>query len=247
MKKYFFLILILFKISSAKSQHTLLLPDSTVSFGKHSIIDSNKAELAVETLHGLESKISFYTNYAFPSTNRVRINAGSISGYGYGFPVNRKSGILYNAERHEIRAKSLHSNNTFSSIDVNGYYGNITFHANNGLGVSSFQSFVRLGEDIDVPAIKLKKITSGCTTSANSGYPSGEVTVAHNLAAAKIIGAEVLVEYSPNYFVKAGNDLFGYQFDITIAPNGILIRNVAGTASAEIRSKPCKILLTYEL
>ncbi len=104
--------------------------------------------------------------------------------------------------------------------------------------------FTKLGSD--APAIKIKKLTSGCTTSANSGYPNGEITVTHGVTPAKILKVEALVEYNTNYWVKDGNDLFGYQFDVYVTNSTISLRNFSGSASSEIRSKPCKILITYE-
>lgn len=104
--------------------------------------------------------------------------------------------------------------------------------------------FTKLGSD--APAIKLKKLTSGCTTSANSGFPSGEISLTHGITPSKILKVEALVEYATNFWVKDGNDLFGYEFDVYVTNTTISLRNLSGSASSEIRSKPCKILITYE-
>lgn len=104
--------------------------------------------------------------------------------------------------------------------------------------------FTKLGSD--APAIKIKKLTSGCTTSTNSGFPSGEISVTHGITPSKILKVEALVEYATNFWVKDGNDLFGYEFDVYVTNTSISLRNLSGTASSEIRSKPCKVLITYE-
>lgn len=104
--------------------------------------------------------------------------------------------------------------------------------------------FTKLGSD--APAIKMLKLTQGCTTSASSGFPSGEISISHGLTPSKILKVEAWVEYNTNFFVKDGNSQFGYQFDCYITNTTISLRNLAGSASSEIRTKPCKILLTYE-
>lgn len=104
--------------------------------------------------------------------------------------------------------------------------------------------FTKLGSD--APAIKLKKLTTGCTTSANSGFPSGEISLTHGITPSKILKVEALVEYTTNFWVKDGNDLFGYEFDVYVTNTTISLRNLSGSASSEIRSKPCKVLITYE-
>lgn len=104
--------------------------------------------------------------------------------------------------------------------------------------------FTKLGSD--APAIKLKKLTTGCTTSANSGFPSGEISLTHGITPSKILKVEALVEYATNFWVKDSNDLFGYEFDVYVTNTTISLRNLSGSASSEIRSKPCKILITYE-
>ncbi len=117
-----------------------------------------------------------------------------------------------------------------------------------GLGTPSAKlevnGFTKLGSD--APAIKIKKLTSGCTTSANSGFPSGEISLTHGITPSKILKVEALVEYATNFWVKDGNDLFGYEFDVYVTNTTISLRNLSGSASSEIRSKPCKILITYE-
>lgn len=122
----------------------------------------------------------------------------------------------------------------------NGFGEEMSINVNNVI----HNNFTKLGSD--APAIKLKKLTSGCTTSANSGFPSGEISLTHGLTPSKILKVEALVEYATNFWVKDGNDLFGYEFDIYVTNTTISLRNLSGSASSEIRSKPCKILITYE-
>lgn len=140
----------------------------------------------------------------------------------------------------------------FETAGVSNYVSALKINKNGNIGVGTtapttkleVNGFTKLGSD--APAIKLKKLTSGCTTSANSGFPSGEISLTHDITPSKILKVEALVEYATNFWVKDGNDLFGYEFDVYITNTTISLRNLSGTASSEIRSKPCKILITYE-
>ena len=143
-----------------------------------------------------------------------------------------------------IRVKQFefsHSINGFGKFVFNNGFGEeMSINVNNVI----HNNFTKLGSD--APAIKLKKLTSGCTTSANSGFPSGEISLTHGITPSKILKVEPLVEYATNFWAKDGNDLFGYEFDVYVTNTTISLRNLSGSASSEIRSKPCKILITYE-
>lgn len=140
----------------------------------------------------------------------------------------------------------------FATLQGNSFPSRLTIMNNGNVGINTespttkleVNGFTKLGSD--APAIKLKKLTSGCTTSANSGFPSGEISLTHGITPSKILKVEALVEYATNFWVKDGNDLFGYEFDVYITNTTISLRNLSGSASSEIRSKPCKVLITYE-
>ena len=140
----------------------------------------------------------------------------------------------------------------FETYNVTNYVSALKINKNGNIGIGTtapdtkleINGFTKLGSD--APAIKLKKLTSGCTTSANSGFPSGEIGLTHGITPSKILKVEALVEYATNFWVKDGNDLIGYEFDVYVTNTTISLRNLSGSASSEIRSKPCKILITYE-
>jgi trimeric autotransporter adhesin len=107
------------------------------------------------------------------------------------------------------------------------------------------RGFTKLGGyGSDVPAIKTKKIT-GTGPAVNGNMP-----VPHGLSADKIISVQIFMQYGasptptkvlpPGYTLLAG---FEYQFEIDGA--NILITN-KGANSANIGSKPYRMLITYE-
>ena len=123
--------------------------------------------------------------------------------------------------------------------------GTGAFAVNVGIGVAAPQAelevngFTMLGSN--APKVKMPKLTA--TTSAIQG---NAVTVAHGLTAAKILAVDVLVETGigvwmpPNYTVSPG-----FQFQFNVQTTSILVANVPA-ASANILSKPFKVLITYE-
>jgi hypothetical protein len=95
----------------------------------------------------------------------------------------------------------------------------------------------------DAPAIKMKKLTG--TTSATQG---GQTNIAHGLNSTKILAVNVLVQY----LATAGFDVPpsynanpGYEFDYYISSTDVIVWLKTGN-SANILSKPIKILVTYE-
>lgn len=99
--------------------------------------------------------------------------------------------------------------------------------------------FTKLGTD--APAIKVKKLTG--TTAAAEGGTSG---IAHGLTAAKIIGVQVLIEYSAGNWVPNGYTINPeYQVDYVVGATNVTLYNQS-TNSGNVLSKPVKILVTYE-
>lgn len=102
--------------------------------------------------------------------------------------------------------------------------------------------YTKLGSD--APAIKLKKLT---TTTGSDDGANGKVVISTGVTASKIIGIQILVEYSsgqyvPNSYKKNG----GYEFNFaTNNLNEIELYNIGGN-SFNIYSKTTKILITYE-
>lgn len=110
-------------------------------------------------------------------------------------------------------------------------------------GNNEINGFTRLGEEAqNAPRIKMKKI-NGTGPAVN-----GSISIAHGLNAAKILQVSVLMEYGlgagetipANYTTSAG-----YQYEWQVRPSEILIINRNGN-SANIGSRPVRILITYE-
>ncbi|GAB2630283.1 hypothetical protein GCM10027035_26040 [Emticicia sediminis] len=182
-------------------------------------------------------RISSSSNTLIPSLILARNNllVGAITGSSsYDF-------LTYTNQGYKFQISNITDYVTALRISPTGNVGIGTESPETKLEVNGF---TKLGSD--APAIKIKKLTSGCTTSANSGFPSGEISLTHGITPSKILKVEALVEYATNFWVKDGNDLFGYEFDVYVTNTTISLRNLSGSASSEIRSKPCKILITYE-
>lgn len=91
------------------------------------------------------------------------------------------------------------------------------------------------------PAVKMVKLTG--ITSAVQG---NSVLVAHGLNAGKILSVELLVEYNPGSFVPASYAYTsGYECSFYFNATTLYIGNVTGN-SANVLSKPFKVLITYE-
>jgi hypothetical protein len=93
------------------------------------------------------------------------------------------------------------------------------------------------------PAIKVKKISM--TTAASQG---GCASALHGVTPGKIIGVQVMVDYSAaNIYVQPAYTFnAGYEFNWIINPAGsIQICNIAAN-SGNILSKPATIIITYE-
>lgn len=92
------------------------------------------------------------------------------------------------------------------------------------------------------PAICVKKLTG--TTAGTQG---NTVDIPHGLTASKILGVQVLIEYTPGAFVPVSySQNPGYEGNYFITSTAIRVCNTA-TNSANILGKPVKVLITYEL
>ena len=91
------------------------------------------------------------------------------------------------------------------------------------------------------PVIKMKKLT-GTTNAAEGGANS----ITHGLTSTKIIGIQVMVEYSSGSYIPSNyTTSAGYQYDWNVDATNIIVAN-HGTNSENILSKPIKVLITYE-
>ena len=118
----------------------------------------------------------------------------------------------------------------------------LVVYKNGNIDINGYTQLGKVSED--APKIKMKKIT-GIGPAVNGNMP-----VAHGLAASKILSVQIYMEYGasptpdktlpPNYTLLTGVE---YQYEIDGA--NILITN-KGANSANISSKPYRMLITYE-
>ncbi|HRH37834.1 MAG TPA: hypothetical protein PK760_05785, partial [Flavobacteriales bacterium] len=114
-----------------------------------------------------------------------------------------------------------------------------------GIGVTApaaeleVNGYTMLGSN--APAVKMLKLTG--TTAATQG---GQISIAHGLTPAKILSVDVLIEYAAGSWVPAAyTGSVGYLCNYYINGGNIWLWNLSG-GSANILSKPVKILITYE-
>jgi hypothetical protein len=165
-------------------------------------------------------------------------NTGSVMGhFGYGNPAvgvfgdrvyaGSTSAVPFvltanNAERIRIQPSGevgINTNAPTADLEVNG--------------------FTKLGSD--APAIKVKKYTG--TTPGSQG---AQINFIHGLDAAKILQVSVVIEYSPGNYVSGGYTWTGgYESSVYYTGAAVFVCNRSAN-SANILSKPFKVLITYE-
>ena len=122
-------------------------------------------------------------------------------------------------------------------IETNGYVGIGTTAPGAELEVNGY---TKLGSN--APAVKMLKLT-GTTSSTQGGF----IDIATGIPAAKVLSVEIFVEYVSGAMVPKNYTVnTGYEFDYYV--NGTNIRVFNKTAnSANILSKPVRVLVTYEI
>ncbi|MEQ8881807.1 MAG: hypothetical protein RLQ12_19330, partial [Cyclobacteriaceae bacterium] len=127
---------------------------------------------------------------------------------------------------------------SLTGTKVSPNFGSQNIATTGALGVGGFTT---LGNDASAPAIKMIKYTG--TTSSSQG---GEALIAHGLTTSKILSVSVIVEASSTFQVHPGyTNNAGYQFNWYLTGTQIRIWNTSAN-SANILSKPIRILVTYE-
>ncbi|MEQ9217913.1 MAG: hypothetical protein RLO17_07725 [Cyclobacteriaceae bacterium] len=127
---------------------------------------------------------------------------------------------------------------SLTGTKVSPNFGSQNIATTGALGVGGFTT---LGDDASAPAIKMIKYTG--TTSSSQG---GEALIAHGLTTSKILSVSVIVEASSTFQVHPGyTNNAGYQFNWYLTGTQIRIWNTSAN-SANILSKPIRILVTYE-
>ncbi|NHM06729.1 hypothetical protein G4D82_05820 [Flavobacterium sp. CYK-4] len=153
-----------------------------------------------------------------------------------------------------VQSALLQMHSAASTDDIAFGYGNSAAFTENvrfkgtgevGIGTTTptaeleVNGFTKMGTT--APAVKMLKFTG--TTAALQGNTS---VILHGLTSSKILAVNILVEYTsgssvpPSYTASAG-----YEYDYFVSATGITIWNKTGN-SANILSKPFRILVTYE-
>jgi hypothetical protein len=109
-------------------------------------------------------------------------------------------------------------------------------------GNTDHNGYTRLGKTTEAaPLIKMKEIAM--TSPATDG---GIINTPHGLTGSKIISITASLEYTTDGYVTPGfRPAAGYEYGLTYDAVSVYITNMAGN-SANILSKPVKILITYK-
>ena len=190
---------------------------------------------------------------------RMRINSEGKVGIGSSTPeglleVQNNTGT--GAYGFLYKSGSVSLGAYISSLGVTGFGTNSNDDFNlttNGLtrlkiqagGNVNITGFTKLG-GFDAPFIKQLLLT-GTTAS----FQGGTVDIAHGLTPSKILSVSVLVEAFVAFTAKTGyipsnyTQTFGLEHEYYIEEGFIRVQNVT-SKSANILSKPIKILITYQ-
>ncbi len=146
-----------------------------------------------------------------------------------------------------------HSNHNLNFRTSNAGPAQLTFATNDNVGVGvpnptaklHVDGFTKLGSN--APAIKMLKFTGTTAAfSVTTGPNSNFVTIPHGIPAEKILSVSVVVDLGPAGNVFANyTQTAGYEIDITYNNAFLYVWNIP-TNSANILSKPFKVLITYK-
>lgn len=154
-------------------------------------------------------------------------------GIGIGYDEIRKIGTNANGDLY-INAKG-----TGNLILENSATGNVGIGTNSSPGAKlEVNGYTMLGSSS--PKIQMKKLIG--TTAGTEG---GIVYIAHGLDATKIIAVEVLVGAGSVFIHPGYRYVPGDEFNFSVGSFEIIVLNITGN-SANILSKPIRVLITYE-
>lgn len=194
---------------------------------------------------------------ALTSNNNVIIGSKAMYGASYGTSnviIGDSAGFGLNGINNIYIGNAAGPSGAFTSNDKliidnkSGFNGSFIYGDMNADSLrinadANITGYTRLGARAEqAPAIKMKKLTA---TSAST--QTGSVTVAHGLDRDKIIGVQVLLSYVAGAADIPASylDVPGYEYNWQVNNTNVWILNKNGN-SANILSKPIKILITYE-
>ena len=172
--------------------------------------------------------------------NKICLYGYATPGPHYGLGIQNSLMQMYTSSSIADIAFGYGSSTAFTEnvrIKGNGRVGILTNNPQSELEVNGY---TMLGAN--APAVKMIKFTG--TTAATQG---ASVPITHGLTAAKILSVSIVVEYTSGGFVPDSYKVnAGYEFIYYYNTTTLYIVNMA-TNSANILSKPFKVLITYEL
>lgn len=156
-----------------------------------------------------------------------------------GFSINMKNGGELEMNYKESQKVVFQTNTSATPELVLHTNGNMGLGVTNASTKLEVNGFTKLGTD--APAIKIKKIM---TTSPST--EGSQINLEHFISPSKIIGILVMLEYNTSQYIPPSYDgNSGYWFDWYCSGEKIYIKTKSGS-SANILSKPIKIIVTYE-
>lgn len=109
-------------------------------------------------------------------------------------------------------------------------------------GNTDHNGYTRLGKQSEqAPLIKVKEISNAVSAATEGGV----VTIPHGLFRNRVLSLQALLVYGSGDVVPGFRGTPGFEYSIAFDDNNIFIYNISGN-SANILSKPLKIMITYK-
>lgn len=179
---------------------------------------------------------SFAGFYYWDNSSVSWLPVGSKSNWSLNGNANSNPSVNYigTSDNNDLVVKT--NGNEAMRVSATGDVGIKTNSPGADLEVNGY---TKLGSN--APAIKFLKLTG--TTAASQGSTSN---IAHGLTVSKILSVSVLVEYStPSLIAPSWDVSGGYEYSYFVTSTNVGVTNKTGN-SANILSKPIRILITYE-
>lgn len=232
--------------ASALGVYTIALGNTVNATGDQTIAIGNNSDAVGVGSTAIGNNVTAGGTYSVSMGNSTSANGDNSTAFGVATKANSYGSFAIGRYNDSIAGSSR---TAWVSTDPLFYVGNGTnLVPANALviyknGNTDISGYTQLGTTADgAPAIKMKKLTT--TSSSSQG---GVVTVAHGLNRAKILGVHVLLTYAAGVADIPGPylDVAGYEYNWQVTSTDINIYNKTGN-SANILSKPVRILITYE-
>ena len=167
----------------------------------------------------------------------VRITAEATSNAGFGLMLNSQpkwSLATVSPGQFQIFNDAIGQN----AVWIDPTNNNVGIGSSTPAAKLEVNGYTKLGSD--APSIRVLKLTG--TTGATEG---SQVTVGTGLLSAKVLSVSVLVNHSLNNWIPARSSISGSNYDWYLNDGAVYVINIFGS-SAQILSKPIKVLIIYE-